>query len=207
MDKRDLITKGFLDGLCLGTLHRAIERRLDVEMPMGIVPYALTWSAWSSAPPSASCSTDFFGNEKMRFGNHLNIEITVKVADLIAALKANREKHIVEYQDASAAYLEQVRECLEEFRRSAEAGVIRPDNYAMRLNPPVNATQNYDQYIRMFEMSQDETIKIAVNEYSTIVEDAWDWAQNAKVVNAFYTESRKSMRADAMAAMPLGLVS
>lgn len=33
---------GFIDGVCLGTLHRQIERRTGVAMPMGIVPFALT---------------------------------------------------------------------------------------------------------------------------------------------------------------------
>lgn len=120
----------------------------------------------------------------------VNIEIKVKISDLISHLKANKEKHILEYQEAKVLYFENLAKKLKTFQKSIKNKEFRSDNYAPMLAAPVNAEKQYDQYIKMLEMSQEETMTISTHEYNCFVEDKWHWAVAASTTNKFYTSNR-----------------
>jgi hypothetical protein len=121
----------------------------------------------------------------MHFDN-VNIQVEVKVSDLISALKKNKEKHILDYKEAVDLYHIKVRERLEELVKSNQNNEIRKDNYAVHMIAPVDASKKYDEYISMLSMSQSETMNLGTHEYKCFVEDQWDWAIAATLSNSTY---------------------
>jgi hypothetical protein len=118
---------------------------------------------------------------------HLNIKVTVKIAEVIDALMANQMTHIEQYEEARVAYFKQLQAQLSELYGDAEEHVLRPDNYAIRLVPPVNASKMYDQYIEMLTLAQEDTMVITTQEYQCFFADEWSWAQSAKLINSTYS--------------------
>jgi hypothetical protein len=126
---------------------------------------------------------------KMRLGGSVEIEIEVKVSDLINALKINRDKHVEEYAEAVKNYMSELTTRLKVLTKSVKNNEFRSDRYQITLAPPVDAKKMYDQYINMLSMSQKDTMNISTHEYQCFVEDEWDWAKAAKVTNSFYSSS------------------
>ena len=119
--------------------------------------------------------------------NDVNIEVTVKISDLIEYLKSNREKHIKEYEEAKKEYFVSLKKKMRELSKSLKKEEFRKDNYNVNLQVPVIACDMYDQYIKMLTLSQDTEMKIDTHEYQCFIEDNWSWAVAAKSVNLTYS--------------------
>lgn len=119
--------------------------------------------------------------------NDVNIEVSVKISDLIECLRDNKKKHLAEYEVARTEYFAALKRKLRDLSKSLKNEEFRKDNYNVNLNPPVNASDMYEQYIKMLSMSQETEMKISTHEYQCFVEDNWSWAIAAKTSNAFYS--------------------
>jgi len=109
---------------------------------------------------------------------NVNLEVTVKVDELLLVLKENREKHSEEYKVAMEGY---TAECVKQLRKRAR--LIKANKLAghhstwlnFHLPTPVTYTSSYDQVIGMLTMAQDEEIELTADNYKAWVQDEWEW--------------------------------
>ena len=96
--------------------------------------------------------------------------INVSRVKLIETMKANRETHLKEYNEAKTVYLtdlqkEMIERCsryLAKVAADVTAGVINHDNRGVfsKLEAPTSYVAEYDNKIAMFDMSVDENIEL-----------------------------------------------
>ena len=110
--------------------------------------------------------------------------VNVKKSDLLAALSANREAHLAEFDEADGAYRGTVIEALEaRVRQIKDGGKI---DVSFHLPKPRSPVKDYDRAIKMLELHQDVSMKLGMDAYRQYVEDDWDWQNEFKHVNSGY---------------------
>jgi len=116
----------------------------------------------------------------MRHGSR---SITVNKADLIAKIKENKEKHIVEFDKAVVAYKE-------EALKQLTALIVRVDEGALDakldLITPINNADNYDRILEMFEWEIANEVILEQDEFQEYVQDTTDFAVKARMSNSAY---------------------
>jgi len=117
----------------------------------------------------------------------LDMKIKVKVSELIDSLRENKKAHVEDFKKAKSVYFDDLEEALDKLTVDAVQGTIRDDNYMIMFRPPILNEANYDKYINMLHMSQDNIIEIGTDEYERFVEDTWDWAVSARMLNSTYS--------------------
>lgn len=115
----------------------------------------------------------------------VDIKVTVKVADIIGSLKKNKEAHVAEYTAAVEAYFVKLGDAINKLRKKAASKDFEA-NYSLHLAKPVLNEKQYDEYINMLTLSQQETMEIDTHQYRCFFEDQWDWALAAKALNSTY---------------------
>lgn len=126
-------------------------------------------------------------------------KVTVRVAELIEKIAANRSKHIAEYKEACADYkqdaLEEVEKAVSRLRDAIEGlqdgEMMRLAGVSFSLPYPENHEEDYDQAITMLQMSVDDQIEIEAEEFAQYAMDRWDWRGRFDAIRMSY--SNKSM--------------
>jgi len=115
-------------------------------------------------------------------------KIKVLVADLLKTVKANREKHITEYNEAIAGYRTTCIAKMKENLAAAEAG----DEIKTGLNVarPESHEKDYDRAISMLTWTQDTIVELGAHDFDRYVNDDWAWQQAFKAVNSMYLSSK-----------------
>lgn len=111
-------------------------------------------------------------------------EIKFKVAELLTALKANREAHRAEFEKAMSGYEVEATEQLQAMIEKVKAGK-RPNVY-ITLAMPQDHTKDYDRVIRMLEMSVEDTLVLSEHEFAMYVQDDWQWKGQFTTTNSVY---------------------
>jgi len=110
---------------------------------------------------------------------------------LLEALRRNKETFMKDYADACDVYFVDLQKALKELQDDAAGRKFRADEYRLdtygKMKPPINATKLYIQYIDMLELAQSDTIELSPSDYNAIINDEWDWAKAAKLVNSTYS--------------------
>jgi len=57
---------------------------------------------------------------------------------------------------------------------------------------PMNQTPEYDQAIRMLEMSVEDEVELTAGEFSQFVMDRWHWKQQFSATNSAYIAAASS---------------
>lgn len=149
------------------------------------------------------------GRVKMR-------EVKVRREELLAKVRANREKHIADYQEAVAGYKLMATEKVKSALGRAEIELREAANRALRriaamtsaeitngpgdrvlllqqvafdLQVPASHEKDYDAVISMLEMSVDETITIRADEHACYVMDDWTWKNDFENTKALYSNA------------------
>lgn len=121
-------------------------------------------------------------------------EVKVKRVDLLAKIKANRIKHIEEYDKSVEGYKIEAKERVEAALKDLQDRIdklkagqqINLAGIVFNLQVPENHTADYDQVIEMLEMSVDEELKIQSDEFACYVMDRWDWKDRFTLTNRAY---------------------
>ncbi|MEK6233762.1 MAG: hypothetical protein N2C14_03535 [Planctomycetales bacterium] len=127
------------------------------------------------------------GNDVMAMhGRHgsIDIEVTVKREDLLERLRANREKHEVEFEQAISAWQAELARVLE----STNSGACLEFPHSLdqlREDCPVSHLLEYDQAIDMFTMCVREQVKLDSDAFNTFCRDEWGWKSSVSR-NRFY---------------------
>jgi hypothetical protein len=107
-----------------------------------------------------------------------NWEISVPAEELLRTLKSNRETHITDFNEAVAAYREQVKGALR--ARLAELdSLTEPRQFlSNKLKCPESYGHVYDRVIKMLEMTDTRSVNINGKQFAEWVEDKWDWSES-----------------------------
>jgi len=112
--------------------------------------------------------------------------VTVQIGKLVGFLKGHRKTHIEEYEQACGAYFRKLKDELNILSGQAGANKFRKDNYVIQVVQPVNRESEYNKYIGMLEMAEEETLAISTHQYRCFVDNEWLWAQEAFLSNSTY---------------------
>lgn len=115
--------------------------------------------------------------------------VTVKKDELLSVLKKNRKAHRAIFEEAQKGYRQEAIELLDKALKDAREG--RKINTYIRLDSPVDQTEDYDVAIKMIEMSVDDAIEISEGDFRNYVLDQWHWRQKFDTTNAFYMSKIK----------------
>jgi hypothetical protein len=100
-------------------------------------------------------------------------KVTVKKAELLAAIRKNRDTHNTTFLSAQEGYRAQAIEELDRMLKDAREG--KKIRRSVELVEPEEHTRDYDRVIRMLEMSTAEEIMITEKQFSQYVLDEWGW--------------------------------
>lgn len=116
-------------------------------------------------------------------------ELTIQVskAELMRALKENRDKHGAAFEKAKAGYIKLT-------RRELEAGLEKLDRGEMIHRiltnmPPEDHTSDYDDAIDMMTWSTDNVIELTQQQFKQYVKDDWGWKDTWVTSNTQYLDA------------------
>jgi hypothetical protein len=112
-------------------------------------------------------------------------ETRVTKDKLLDVIRSNREKHIREYEDSVRDYkvvaLEAIEQAMERLKRTVnelkEGECVALNHVTFNLRVPENHQTDYDQVIKMLEMSEDTIFTIRADEFAKYVMDDWAWKE------------------------------
>lgn len=110
--------------------------------------------------------------------------IHVEKSKLLETLRANREQHARDCEDAKAGYLETAAEKLEEALDKIARGEVFPLHFGLTV--PECHLDEYDRAIQMLEWHIADEIEVTVDDFARYVQDDWDWKERWKVTNVGY---------------------
>lgn len=120
---------------------------------------------------------------------------------LLAKVRENRQKHLKEYEEACAGYIEvakaqvddaikRLQLCREEL--DANQPITVENIYFNSLKKPQCHVADYDQVIAMLEMSIDNFVEMTDKLFSQYVMDRWHWTPEWEVTKMSYRVSSTS---------------
>ena len=132
----------------------------------------------------------------MNLSSKLNIKSNFSTKMLVSHLQSNLDKHIEEYDKAIEVYNKDVHKALIELLNITNT-MINVNTYSKsmlddvyykvsNITKPIDAVSMYNEYITLLDLSVDENIELTLNEANAIINDSWDWATAAKLINGSY---------------------
>lgn len=114
--------------------------------------------------------------------------INVNRLELIKVMKANKEKHVAEYNVAAEAYQGLMIKKLQETIRNIKKGKIKELN--VRLAKPVSQEDAYQDVIDVLEVSVDENIQLDKQSFQAFYQDKWIWSESFKLMASSYASGK-----------------
>lgn len=109
--------------------------------------------------------------------------VKVNKQKLIDKIKENKENHIIEFDKAVVAYKEEATKQLLELTAKNENDEM---NLKLNLVTPINASEDYEKIIEMFEWEVETEVELEQKEFNQYVQDETEFAINAKFSNSTY---------------------
>jgi hypothetical protein len=107
--------------------------------------------------------------------------------DLLEKIKANREKHALEYTEAVKEYRAKLRQVLKDKLKAIDASeVTSVPRGSISVPEPKSYLEEYDQFIDMLEMTKDENTTLSVMMFNQLVRDQWSWKQDFNMTKMSY---------------------
>ena len=135
---------------------------------------------------------------------------------LLAALIANKEKHVAEYNEAMEGYksvlLQKIDEAFKNAKKELEESerlikekvenfteedikkqrdyiaIVNPINVEMKV--PRSFESEYNAAIAIATWDVNKTMKLSAAEFNCFVRDEWDWKPNFEAISAIYKAKR-----------------
>lgn len=104
---------------------------------------------------------------------------------ILNVLRENREAHIKIVREAQKGYREKAIELFEEKLALLKASKAVDPN--IRMQVPVNHTDQFDQAIQMLEMSVGDEIELDMNQFQSFVMNKWQWQGQFLASNSMYS--------------------
>ena len=125
---------------------------------------------------------DFDPNIQEGFGR-----VNIEKKELLAELKKNKEAHVKQYEHAAKLYKQTKIEYLNSLKEAIDARLnsVKPGDdvnthFDLRItvSEPVSYEKQYDNAIRMLDLSTANSVLLGQNEFDQYVLDDWNWKQN-----------------------------
>lgn len=122
-------------------------------------------------------------------GANVMKSVKVNTEELLGVVRANKEKHIEQYNEAMEDYKELVIKIAEKNvkvamknRLKAKAGNITSfERWESLPSQPVSYEAEYSRAIRMLEMSVDTELEIESAVFNQLALDEWGWKTNFNI--------------------------
>jgi hypothetical protein len=111
--------------------------------------------------------------------------VTASKAEVLKALRANRDAHRGIFEEAVAGYRDEVTRQLEDFLDRIKSG--QRMRIYLDLPEPLDHTKDYDRAIKMIELSVNDTIELSEMDVKQYVMDDWVWKQQFLASNSSYS--------------------
>jgi hypothetical protein len=105
--------------------------------------------------------------------NGLEIRADYSVSDIVETLRTYRGRHISDYEQARAAYMEELAKYHKQSLKILKRGSI--PTITMESRPPVDVRQEYDKMITVFNRIDTATVTLPLDEANRIFNDDWGW--------------------------------
>jgi hypothetical protein len=116
--------------------------------------------------------------------------VTVKKAELIEKLAANRDAHKATYEEAKANYRQKV---IDELRKRAgeiEGGADISTHFM--LPQPEDHTSDYEEALEALQWHQDDTVELdRMGEFQSWVLNKWNWDRSFLANTTSYTAAAR----------------
>ena len=109
--------------------------------------------------------------------------ISVDVQDLLNNLRVNRDKHIIEYNEAMMGWRQAV---IDAFADGLKKAKKHEDFTFVSPSRPVSFESNYDTVIEQLEWTLDKSVDLDQHEFKLYVQDQWDWKNNFNLTSSLY---------------------
>lgn len=116
--------------------------------------------------------------------------VRIKWEELLAIVKANREKHLSAWAVSVEGWIKETAE------RLAEEALVFQDavdnNYPLCVelsrfdSKPVDHLRDYDRLIKMIELTDETHIELTEVEFDQYVNDEWNWKREFNLSNSKY---------------------
>lgn len=110
--------------------------------------------------------------------------VTVNKAQLIAAIRDNREQHRQQFELALEGWHADALERLNKLKQELSKG--KRFNVAINLLMPEDHTPDYDLVLKMLTMHLADTVTIPTQEFRQYVMDDWSWKRQWTNSNSAY---------------------
>lgn len=119
----------------------------------------------------------------------MELNITVKTAELITVVTENQANHHAAFEQAWEGYLVLTRAWFEESLRRLKKGKA-----VDRMSPhpvPQDHSVDYEQVLGMLTMHANDTIELDWMTYRNFVDDEWGWSGQFQTTNTYYASASK----------------
>lgn len=120
-------------------------------------------------------------------------EVRIEKSKLLEIVRKNRSEHRDVFIEAQKNYRSDVVRQLDMALEDARNGKKIPQ--IIQFVAPEDHTKDYDNVIRMIELSEDSVLTLAHNEFKSYVMDEWSWTRSWGASNVRYSNHPKVMTA------------
>lgn len=105
--------------------------------------------------------------------------IKMKRTELLVLVRANKEKHIKDYEEAVKDYKSLVLKInTANLKLAKTADLTQFKHIRAQPQAPQSYEDSYKRAIRMLELSVEDIIEVEEDIFNQLVLDEWDWKQN-----------------------------
>lgn len=113
--------------------------------------------------------------------------ILINRVELLEIVKANRDKHVADFEEATKDYAALVlRLCTANVEIAYTQDVTKFTNIKPIPPAPVSYEKEYARAIRMIELSVEENISVEQDVFNQLVMDEWSWKRGFAAAATLY---------------------
>ena len=113
--------------------------------------------------------------------------VVVNKKELIEKITQNKSEHVVDFNEANAAFKENyIKECNKMIERAEDGDFI----FRFSVMQPQSHEEDYDTILTMLNMSLDDQIELEEHDFQRYVQDNWEWKDNFNHVYLANTQIR-----------------
>ena len=112
--------------------------------------------------------------------------IKVEKSELIDILEKNKKVHIKEFKDTWSGYKEDVQSWMEKQVLNLRSN----KDFEVRFEGtmPYSNEEDYTKILGMLELSVDTEVDLTTEEYTSYVQDDWEWKHHFSAMNSTYSK-------------------
>jgi hypothetical protein len=110
--------------------------------------------------------------------------VKIDVKQLLGHLKENREKHIVDFEEAMIGYRKAMIDTLNAKLKAAKKE--EDVDHSIRITRPISYLDSYDEAIAMLEWTTQSEVELDRSDFKQYVRDEWAWKQSFVATSSLY---------------------